>query len=334
MNEFKIAIIGASGHFSYFRKVPDSMKDMLRVTAISSGGDNADSFGGLIKKTENFSPTIFDDYRELLEKIELDAVIVNPEFHRAANVALDCVKADIPVFMEKPFGTELKKTEQLHSESKKRKLPVFPMFDMRYQPTFFTAQKLIKAGRIGDPVLASAQKSYKLGNRADFYKKRQSSGGMIPWVAIHAVDFIRFVTGLEYQSVNAKHTSFGNKGNGDLESSSAMIFECQDGRISSVTADYLQPRGASSHGDDRLRVAGTKGIIEIIHNTLYLTDDSGSRTVDLESPPHMLFEDFIRATRGEETLVTPDDGFIATYSVLAARESADFGEQRKIITPS
>ena len=63
----------------------------------------------------------------------------------------------------------------------------------RYDPWFYTAKCLIDEGAIGDIRLLSARKSYRLGQRAPFFRERALHGGLIPWVAIHGIDFIRYL---------------------------------------------------------------------------------------------------------------------------------------------
>ena len=65
-----------------------------------------------------------------------------------------------------------------------------------------------------------------------------------------------------------------------------------------MTIDYLRPNNAPTHDDDRLRVVGTKGIIEVINNKVLLIVDDipGVREVPLEQEGS-IFLDFLKRVR-------------------------------------
>jgi len=76
------------------------------------------------------------------------------------------------------------------------------MLDMRALPIFQAARNAVQQGMLGEPILISSQKSYKYGpERPWFYKERKTYGGTIPWVGIHALDYMRWVSGQEYAQV-------------------------------------------------------------------------------------------------------------------------------------
>ena len=74
---------------------------------------------------------------------------------------------------------------------------------------FQAAREAVQQGAIGEPILISSQKSYKYGaKRPWFYKERRTYGGTIPWVGIHALDYMKWVSGQKYTYVAAYE---GNK---------------------------------------------------------------------------------------------------------------------------
>jgi hypothetical protein len=90
--------------------------------------------------------------------------------------------------------------------------------------------------------------------------------------------------------------------------------------------DYLRPESAPTHGDDRLRLAGTKGIIEYQAST-GVTLVSGERPPEIikELPEEKsLFTDFLESIYlGKVPRLTETDVFRVNEIVLLARESAD-----------
>ncbi len=199
------------------------------------------------------------------------------------------------------------------------------MLSMRFEGAYFTARKLVEEGVIGNPVLAFAQKSYRWGTqRPKFYKKRELYGGTIPWIGIHPIDCVRWVTGLEFQSVTAHHAALVH-GFGDCEDMATALFTFKTGGSALISVDYLRPAAAPTHADDRFRIVGSKGVLEIRGEELQLIDENGVSYPTLEEPSN-LFVDFVRELQGSgDHLIRPEDAFRVTEIALKTRDAADTG---------
>ena len=233
-------------------------------------------------------------------------------------------------FVEKPLSTELDDLEELKGIYSRSNAHLAAMFGIRYSAHFLTAKEVIEKGRIGKVRLMTAQKSYKLGRRSNFFKRRQTYGGTIPWVGSHAVDWLSWFSGEEFRSVYALHSSLYNQDYGDLEVSALCQFEFSNEVMGSVNIDYLRPENAPTHDDDRIRIVGTRGVLEVCQGNVYLINDEieGLQKLNLLPEGH-IFEDFVRQIRGEgECSVTSQESFKITEACLKARISAD---TRKVI---
>ena len=171
--------------------------------------------------------------------------------------------------------------------------------------------------------MVTAQKSYRLGQRASFYHERGTYGGTIPWVGAHSIDLLRWFAGCEFESVTALHSTVGNRDQGDLEVSAHCQFLLQDGIIGATNIDFLRPTGAPSHGDDRVRIMGTDGQIEIINETPVLIDSDGERELPQAEAPTMLEAFAEQCTGGSACPVSAEDSIAMTRACLLARRSAD-----------
>ncbi|MBT3272081.1 MAG: Gfo/Idh/MocA family oxidoreductase [Spirochaetales bacterium] len=321
----KVAIIGSTGHYGY---ALDGIQHMLdaHVTAIAPGapGESIDGLAGTLKENGH-NPLIMDDYRKVLDELKPDFAVVNTHFHLQAEVTAEVLGRNIHAFTEKPVATTMKDLEALEEAHKASDGELIAMLGIRYEPCFYTAWKKVKSGAIGDVRMLHAQKSYRLGSREDLYKKRSTYGGTIPWVGIHAIDWIQWFGGDGFLSVDARHSVKYNNGHGELETSAAAMFTMEDGVFATVNIDYLRPENAASHGDDRIRAAGTKGVIEVRGDNAYLINDEaqGEQILPLESPGN-IFESFVNSISGDgECLLSAEQSFRATRLGLLARQSAD-----------
>src|SRR5207247_5321177 len=87
----------------------------------------------------------------------------------------------IHIMSEKPLATELEDLARLEGVLERTGVQISAMLDMRLSPGFRTVRDTVSKVAIGEPILATAQKSYKFGkDRPWFYKERKTYGGTIP----------------------------------------------------------------------------------------------------------------------------------------------------------
>ena len=55
----------------------------------------------------------------------------------------------------------------------------------------------------------------------------------------------------------------GERSRGTLATAAHCIFALDSGAVASADIDYMRPEGAPTHGDDRMRAVGEKGVIEV-----------------------------------------------------------------------
>ncbi|PUU95276.1 MAG: oxidoreductase domain-containing protein [Halanaerobium sp.] len=325
----KIVLIGSTGHTNYVvNGLKDNYEEEIVAIAPGSEGESVDSL--YQKLTKDYELKKYDDYKKMLDELQPDLAAVACHFGDHAQVAVEVLKRNIDLFIEKPIATTLTELADVKSAYDKSSSKLAAMFGIRYQPWFLTAYKYIKEGAIGEVRLMNAQKSYRLGQREDFYKKRETYGGTIPWVGSHAIDWMQWLSGKDFKSVYASHSTTANQNHGELEVSALCHFDFEDQVFGSVNIDYLRPQNATSHDDDRIRIAGDKGVIEVLKEKVYLINDEveGNRELPLVKKKE-IFADFLDWVKGNcECLITAEESFRVTEAALQARRSAD---QNKLI---
>ncbi len=329
-----IVQIGAIGHYEY--ALPTARKYGMKISAIAFPHEEDDRERAMRDLGRfGFSPRIYDDWKEMLCAEKPDIAIVNTVMAKNSEIAINALSKGISVFCEKPVATTLPMLERLEAvyrEAKKRfedekKLVFCGMFGIDYLPHFETAYRFVKSGGIGDVRLANAQKSYRMGNREQFYSDREAYGGTIPWVAIHAIEWIERIGGLCPVAVTAYGSTACNAGNGSMEASTLCLFGCEDGRMASVSADVMRPKAASTHDDDRLRLVGSDGILEVRDRRVFVIDKDGEHELPLLQTETELFEEMVLEILGKgKCRVSAEDVFFATRTALLARDSQDSGE--------
>jgi predicted dehydrogenase len=318
-----IAIIGASGHVEYAISQP--LPEGCRFIGWAPGVKGEELRPDLDRFLIQNDIPILTDWKSAANKADL--VVVNPHFHKSAEITLWCLENGKHVFAEKPLSFKLKELEQIGQVIKENQSHLMAMHFFRYHPAFSKLQSLVDENVIGELVQIVAQKSYKMGEKPDWMKTKADFGGIIPWVGAHIIDqVLGLCSGNEktkLKSISALQTTTGNNKQGEIESSAVCLFELNNGGQAVCHMDYLRADSASSHGDDRIRVAGKQGVLEVINERLYLDE----KEVALSSQPNM-FADFIDSIlNGKHPRITPEDSIEVSRLCLLADTAANSGKK-------
>lgn len=263
----------------------------------------------------------FDDYKELIVNQKPDILVVDNIFSDHFQVIDYALQHNIHVFAEKPLAFTKQECERLRQLTGQSNGKLVAMQTMRYDPWIYTAKLAIVSNSIGMVRMINAQKSYKMGSRPFYYHNSQLYGGTILWVAIHMIDCIVYTTGLKYQSVYAKQSQLLNDGNGDMESAAICLFEMQNGALAHINVDFYRPESAQTHGDDRLRIVGTNGIIEVKNERVFLINDKTECELPLKFPPN-IFDDFLSYINNGSAINCTQDSLYSTEIAIETKDSA------------
>jgi predicted dehydrogenase len=325
----RVAQIGMQGHFGYIMHgIPHVEHCQLVAVSGSVPGEKVERKKGWPAWTD--ATQVFDDWQKMLDKVKPDVVATFMPYALNGEVNIEAVQRGCHVISEKPIAPDMEQLDALRAARDKAGVHVTALLPMREHPQFAAARQAVRDGLIGEPVLISAQKSYRWGdNRPEFYRHRKTYGGSILWVAIHAIDFIRSVSNLDYASVTARHAVKVHKDYPGCEDCGALLFEMSNGGQATLTFDFLRPAKAPSHGDDRLRVVGSKGIVEVIAAKAprceLSTNEAEPRVLEGVQSGVKVFEDFAALVRGEKRsyYLNAEDPFRANEVAIKARDAAD-----------
>jgi len=264
----------------------------------------------------------------MLDRLQPDIVTVCGPFELHAEMTAEALQRGSHVFCEKPVALTLEQLAMVKTAyAASSGLHLATIMNLRYDPAFYTAWQVVRDGGIDTVRLINTRKSYRLGRRDAYYHDRATYGGTIPWIGVHAFDWIAWFSGQTFTSVYATHSTHYNQGNGDLEVSALCHFTLTNEVFASASLDYLRPPTSPTHGDDRVRVMGTAGAIEVRGGQVYLinAETEGEAVLPLACD-RQIFKDFVEHIEGKTTaILTAEDVFAVTEASLLARQSADEG---------
>ncbi|MCK9478606.1 MAG: Gfo/Idh/MocA family oxidoreductase [Firmicutes bacterium] len=323
--KLKVCIIGQSGHLNHVTsRFSSSCGFEITGAALGPEGGDCQSAFEKIRGLNNLK--IFSDYLTMLDELKPDIAVVAPYCSYNSQVSIECFKRKIHVFSEKPASTTLEGLKALKDAYSKSGVVYTTMMAMRHSVNFAAAKHAVASGRVGKIKLINLQKSYKLGNRGGMYRKRELYGGIIPWVGSHVIDLAYWICGERFKSAAAFCSSEAINGIDNMETAASCLFTTTNGIIITASLDYLRPAAEATHGDDRIRIVGSKGIVEVKGGKAHILCDEGEQFLPALEKSY-IFDEFLKAVKGREnTLPHAKDSFYVSEVSLKARDAADNGE--------
>ena len=155
------------------------------------------------------------------------------------------------------------------------------------------------------------------------YLNRELYGGTIPWVGSHAIDLVYWISQKKFLEVYSVQSRKANQNHNDLEASAICNFRMEDEIAASVSIDYLRPTDAPTHSDNRIRIVGSDGIVEVRDKEVFLTNSRGEQKIEFENEVN-IFDEFVKKVSQKPCdTVSAKDTFYITEASIRARMSAD-----------
>lgn len=215
---------------------------------------------------------VAQDYHELLDNPEIEAVLIASSTNTHADIIIDCAQAGKHIFCEKPLALELENIDKALAAVKQAKVKLQVGFNRRFDKSFLKVREIVQSGQIGKPcILRITNRDPELPNK-EFLKV---SGGMFLDMTIHDFDMVRFQIG-EVDEVYA----IGNvmideelKSFGDIDTD-IVTLKFKNGAIGAID----NSRQAVYGYDQRLEVFCLNGMAKAdneMENTVTSADKSG-----------------------------------------------------------
>ena len=222
-NKVKLGIIGAGGMATHIHVPSISEIEEAEIVAICDLYEDkakslAEKYG--VKKT-------YALHHEMLEKEELDAVVVlvNPE--RAYWVANDCLRAGKHILMEKPAGISAYQAHSLERTAKEVGKIAAVAMNRRHIPLIREVIKKVKAVTEITEVDSRFMKFCEI-DKAWHYTSAYISD------IIHAIDILRYAAGSEPKDVATLINSY----NSPVDNAWTSIIRFENGVTGTLRANY------------------------------------------------------------------------------------------------
>jgi len=187
--------LGVSVHLPILRRLPG-----VGVVAV------ADSSPAALRAAGALAPdaTAFEDYRELLARDEIDAVIVAVPTHLHARVATEVFGARKHLYLEKPLAGSVAEGRQLVDCWRETGRVGIIGFNYRFSPLFLRLRDRIAREAVGEVVAVRMMFASAPATLPDWKTRRTTGGGALLDFGVHHVDLVRFLLQRDVRSVGAQ----------------------------------------------------------------------------------------------------------------------------------
>ncbi len=201
------------------------------------------------------------DYRALLERQDVDAVLVVTPNGLHTQVVLDAAGAGKHIFCEKPFAFTVAECDQMISAAGEHGVRLMVGHVLRLMPLFQRVIDLFAGGDLGRPVAAQITRVGWLGDPSARYRlSKQLTGGLLYDISVHEIDLLHALCG-PTRSVYALLDNHVQRGI-DYEDCAQLLLRFRSGASGHIFASLASPLGLSGG-----TIVGEKGSLRYAHGT-------------------------------------------------------------------
>ncbi len=280
METIRLAILGLHNHYHAY-PMAEYLKRGIPFAELAAVSDER---GGYAEKfAARFGvKASYTDYRRILDRKDIDAVIVTSYTTAHADHVEAMARAGKHILLDKPIAASLEDASRIVRAVDEHKVKLLMAYLLRYIPAYRRVKELIGEGVIGSPVSAF----YSIRVPLSFI--RDSPDAAVPgWYAdpakggrggfmdhgVHFTDFFRWMFESEGRTVTAKVANLTHK-DIPVDDYGIAVVTMQSGAICTVESTW---HAADWYNPDRCTLTGTEGEIELHYQKSPQMEVSGNR---------------------------------------------------------
>ena len=305
--------------------------------------------------TERFKiPRSYNDYHELLDQPDIDAVTIATPNHLHAEMAIEALKARKHVLVEKPLATSAKDAARIIDVAKKAKRTLMVAQNFRFNRYTQMAKMIIDKGEVGEIYHARCFWLRRNGIPrigSWFTQKKFAGGGCILDIGSHLLDAcLHLMSDFDVVSASAQtHAKFGPRGLGemdwgkgdidpqktfDVDDQGAVFLRLKSGRSVILEASWAAyvPSDTREYGID---LFGANAGLSLYPARMFRNGPNGYETIHLNVPKLPHSEDRIHhfvssVIEGKKPLVSLDESLQLQTILEAIYTSASTGKEVRL----
>lgn len=326
----RVAIVGfRHGHIGSIIKAAQAMDSVEIVGYVE---ESSDDLSIVERAGVELTHATVDD---LLDDVDFDLLCCGDYYAKRGGLAIKALKAGRHFHTDKPLCTSIEELQEIKRLTEETGLEINVHLSMRFGANYLAAARAVQDGRIGKFLAASVFGQHPLGyltTRPHWYFEEGKHGGTINDLWIHGCDMMRWMTGLEYETVVSAEVWNARLPEVPFFQDGAQCLMTMNGGPR-VFADvsYMPARGW------QFFISGQDAYLTVDHDGITLRPENGDpETIEAapaeDIPSASPFHDFAsHLENGTERWLSMDDCFKSTMAALAAQHAGDTRERDMVV---
>jgi scyllo-inositol 2-dehydrogenase (NADP+) len=295
------------------------------------------SESSLDQAKKDFGCEVFTDYKQMLDQVELDLVIIITRSDQHCFMAVDCLNAGANVMVTKPMGITADEVREVKQAAEVNGRTAYPFLPSRWGSHFRGIRAIVESGKIGK-VFCIRRSVFGFATRDDWQTVKKFGGGILLNWGPHLLDIPVEIAGGQPKSVFGSCSQLLN--GGDAEDNYYSVVTMDNGvRVHSEWS--FSPKGIPNWF-----IQGTQGCIIVNDRTMEITSGDPAKPGDptdfkaMEGAGHQheidelgehiygdsieIYGDLAKAIKGEGTFaVNVDDALRTAILIDSIKESQE-----------
>jgi len=268
----------------------------------------------------------FSDHNEMLDKVELDAVVICTPHTLHHDQIVQCLEAGLHVLTEKPMVCSAAEAKSVIAVADKTGKHLLVSYQRHMSPAYQYMRNVVEAGELGEIIFTQAflAQNWLESQRGTWRQKPElSGGGQLNDSGSHVVDIVLWISGLLPESVSAFVRNFDVP----VDINSAVNVSYKGGAIGNFSILGCYPAGMP----EQTSFVGTQGALHyqsVFGEARVVQVRPDGTPVEVLKPfgpcdPDMHFVDVVRGRC--ESLLGPESALRTIAMTEAAWKSSDTG---------
>ena len=151
-DRIRVGIIGCGNRGNQVATDWMKHKDTVFVAACDVAKDRLDQTAARLGETQGNKLDVYEDYRRILERQDVDAVLIATPDHWHSPMTIDAIAAGKDIYVEKPISNEIEPAVKMLDAARRSNRIVQVGLQQRSWHHFQEAAKLFHEGYVGDSV--------------------------------------------------------------------------------------------------------------------------------------------------------------------------------------
>jgi predicted dehydrogenase len=234
----------------------------------------------------------YTDAQELIDDPDVNAIYIATPPSSHATFAIMSMKAEKPVYVEKPLAASYEDCSRINRISEKTGIPCFVAYYRRYLPYFQRVKNIVSNGEIGTVI--NVQIRFSVPPRELDYNSSKNmpwrlqpdiaGGGYFYDLAPHQLDLLQNMFGVITQ---ADGICANRGGLYKTEDTLSACFKFESGLPGSGSWCFVAHESAK---EDRIDIIGDKGLISFSvfnYDPILLHTSNGTKSIVIPNPPYV-----------------------------------------------